>query len=1128
MASLSRDLRRELERTVIKARHIGEGGARSALESLAVGNEKPWPTMSDAQKNLRVRLRAHGRQLGDREGAKRDTQTVEHLVQECAYEQWHRMLFARFLAENNLLIEPESKVPISLEECRELAMERGTDWLALASDFAIRMLPQIFRKGDPVLEVTLPPETRHELEALLKALPDEVFTAEDSLGWVYQYWQAERKNEVNDSGDEIGADELPAVTQLFTEDYMVLFLLHNTLGAWWKAKRKAEGKDSALRGYEWTYLRLKEDGTPAAGSFDGWPRVARDLKVLDPCMGSGHFLVFALPILVAFRMEEEGLSRENAVDAVLQENLFGLELDNRCTQIAAFNLALTAWRMAGSFRDLPRLNLACSGLGINAKEEDWLRLAGSNERARETMRGLYDAFKQAPLLGSLIDPRRVGGTLFTTEFQQVRPLLLSALAAENRDEATSELAVAASGIVRAADILVDTFTLVATNVPFVGRGKQDDDLSQYCESHHQLAQSDLGTCLLERGVSFLTAKGTIAIVIPQKLLSQDPTKSLRQHLLRTMEWNAVAIIGARGFQSPMWDLSIVLVSLTRSLAATQHEFLGIDVATEPGPEEKARSLIERQLHLVNQQAQLSNPQARISVTGATGGARLNAVAGYANGIQTGDLPRFTLAFWELPELSSRWSVFRTTVTDTIEYGGMSQVLLWENGNGRLIEFIRERLGGEVGAWVRGKDAWGKTGVLVSAMGKLPVSIYKGELFDNNTVAIIPRDTVHQAAVWAACSDSKYAKEVRKISNALKVYGPLVEIPFDLGGWETIVKRAYPNGLPRPYSSNPTQWIFVGRPKGSAEPLAVAVARLLGYRWPRQSGSTFADCPAVGPDGLEKHTNPDGIVCLNPVKGEMPASDRLRALLAETYGSEWSASKQSELLSQVGYAGKNLEEWLRDGFFEYHCDLFHQRPFVWHVWDGLRDGFHALVNCHKLAAPNGEGRQTLEKLIYTYLGDWIDRQRADQKSNVEGADARVAAAMHLQSELKKILEGEPPYDIFVRWKPVHEEPIGWEPDINDGVRINIRPFMMAKVLNGRGKSTCILRTTPKIKWDKDRGMEPHRTKEDFPWFWSWDESTADFAGGREFDGYRWNDLHYTRKSKQAARDRYAVNKKRQKG
>src|ERR1700716_3818641 len=98
------------------------------------------------------------------------------------------------------------------------------------------MLPQIFRKGDPVIDIALPPETRSELEDLLEKLPPDVFQADDSLGWVYQFWQADKKDEVNKSESKIGADELAAVTQLFTEDYLVIFLLENTLGAWWGAK----------------------------------------------------------------------------------------------------------------------------------------------------------------------------------------------------------------------------------------------------------------------------------------------------------------------------------------------------------------------------------------------------------------------------------------------------------------------------------------------------------------------------------------------------------------------------------------------------------------------------------------------------------------------------------------------------------------------------------------------------------------------------------------------------------------------------------------------------------------------------------------------------------------------------
>lgn len=380
----------------------------------------------------------------------------------------------------------------------------------------------------------------------------------------------------------------------------------------------------------------------------------------------------------------------------------------------------------------------------------------------------------------------------------------------------------------------------------------------------------------------------------------------------------------------------------------------------------------------------------------------------------------------------------------------------------------------------------------------------------------------QTFLYAFCSSAEYRELLRSVDPSLSITEhTLLKVPFDVAHWQSVADEAGLATLPLPHSSDPAQWIFDGYPSSASAPLQVASARLVGYLWPRQTGSTFPDCPSLGPDGLEKHADRDGIVTLSPVKGEQPAAARLTALLADAFGSEWSAAKLDSLLAQVGFAGKTLDDWLRDGFFEQHSALFNQHPFVWHVWDGRRDGFHALVNYHRLAAPKGEGRRTLEKLLYSYLGDWIDLQRADQKAGIEGADARVAAAEHLKAELTNILAGEPPYDIFVRWKPLHDQPLGWEPDINDGVRMNIRPFMVAKPLGARARGACILRTTPKIKWDKDRGKEPKRPREDFPWFWNWDEQALDFEGrGKEPDGNRWNDLHYTRTFKEAARARKA--------
>ena len=167
MPALASDLRKTLETTVVKARDLAERGACDALTALAVGASEPFSSMGDEERKLRNRLRARGRQLGDQRDAQKGTQSIERLVREMAYEHWHRMLFARFLAENQLLIEPSSGVAVSLAECEELAAEEGTDLWGLAAQFAQEMLPQIFRVDDPVLTAKLPLEIRQQLQGLV-------------------------------------------------------------------------------------------------------------------------------------------------------------------------------------------------------------------------------------------------------------------------------------------------------------------------------------------------------------------------------------------------------------------------------------------------------------------------------------------------------------------------------------------------------------------------------------------------------------------------------------------------------------------------------------------------------------------------------------------------------------------------------------------------------------------------------------------------------------------------------------------------------------------------------------------------------------------------------------------------
>ena len=219
MNALPTPLRRLLENAVQDARDKAEAGALAALNALAVSDAKPFAHLNESGTKLRVALRAQARQLGDAIPTGAAAPSIAHLVEKVAYDTWHRFLFTRFLAENQLLQHPGG-ASVTLADCEELIREdllqpqrefTAPDGRTLAVEFAARMLPAIFRANDPAGKVVLPPEHRNGLFKLIDDLPRDVFLADDSLGWCYQFWQARRKKWVNESGRKIGADELAAV-----------------------------------------------------------------------------------------------------------------------------------------------------------------------------------------------------------------------------------------------------------------------------------------------------------------------------------------------------------------------------------------------------------------------------------------------------------------------------------------------------------------------------------------------------------------------------------------------------------------------------------------------------------------------------------------------------------------------------------------------------------------------------------------------------------------------------------------------------------------------------------------------------------------------------------------------------
>ncbi|QDM40802.1 SAM-dependent DNA methyltransferase [Altererythrobacter sp. TH136] len=1114
MPTLAPADRRTLERAVKEARIVAEAAIREEVVRLGIIADRA-PDHVHADRDLaalRRALREHARALGDRVAA---DGSLDRLTEAAAYLRWHRLLFVGFLNARGLLRHPDGD-PLTLDDCHALAAEEGaSDGWSLAARYAAHILPAAFAENDPAVQLTLAPEHEARLRRIVGELPAEVFAATDALGWTYQYWRAAEKDAINERSVKIGADELPAVTQLFTEPYMVGFLIDNTLGAWWAGKRFAADPALAqapdeetlrarltLPGVNWAWLRFVREGEdgpwrPAAGTFPGWPEQAAAINMLDPCCGSGHFLTEALPVLVALRCaEDERLDPAYAVAAVLRDNLHGLEIDGRCVQIAAFAVALAAWDVGG-WQNLPNPHIAWVGSMPSYTRQEFEALGNGDSDLRRSLGALYDLFRQAPLLGSLIE---VTGSLDLVDRANLDGVgaAMARLAERTRESqpGRAEGAIAARGMADAAALLARSWVLQLTNVPYLGRGKQNPDLKAHLERHFSDAKNDLATAMTVRMLRGATPGGSVAAVTPQNWLFLTSYRRLRERLLEQSTLNLLIGLGSRAFAAISGEVvNAAMVALTASRPGELTCASAMDLNDANNPEAKASLLHGGQINIVAQDAQRGNPDSRISMEQATVSTLLGAHALSYAGVNCGDESHYARTFWEVTEFGSTWSLQGGGADKVSPWSGCSYALLWERNQGRLRAEVEEKLGiAGAAAWLRGAAGWGRRGVLVRLMSDLPACLYEGDLWDGNSGAIIPGDPQNLAAIWTFCSSSDFERSVRRIDRKMNVTpATLAKVPFDLAHWSAVAAERYPNGLPEPYSDDPTQWLFHGHP-AQAETgtgLHVALARLCGYRWPAESDAEmrlsdeargWIARAAELPDG-----DADGLLPLVACGGEAPLADRLRAYLRAAFGAEWSADLETKLVveadAQLGgttrRSAATIDDWLRNRAFAQHAKLFHQRPFLWQVWDGREDGFSAFLHYHRL------GRAALEKLTYTLLGDWTARSDAD------GEGGRSEAARALQAKLRAILEGEAPYDVFVRWKPLARQPLGWEPDLDDGVRMNIRPFVAVQVL----------RAPINIHWRKDRGTDVASA----PWY-------------ALHGGERINDHHTTLAEKRAARAR----------
>src|SRR5690606_26237915 len=493
-----------------------------------------------------------------------------------------------------------------------------------------------------------------------------------------------------------------------------------------------------------SYLRFVKDENsqqwqPASGTFNAWPKHLSELKALDPCCGSGHFLVAAFLMLVPMRMQAEQLNARQAIDKVLSENLHGLELDQRCVELAAFAVALEAWRYpdAGGYRTLPELHLACSGLSIAAAREEWKELSRKAGKQNLTIAldWMYQTFQDAPVLGSLINPRRSKAAQIAqwSELQQLLGEALTQDQANQQNQADGEISaltnrleagIVAQGLAKAAELLSGQYTWVITNVPYLARGKQHDTLKDYCESYYPEGKNDLATVFLDRCLEFCVQGGTASIVLPQNWLFLTSYRKFREKLLQNDSWHLIARLGPGAFETISGEVvKAILINLSRGNAAGQSADLlhsgepgnwirGVDVSEPRTAAEKAAGLLTYDVKSVGQGRQLEKPDAIVSFENNDSiHQMLEFFVHRTEGLSTGDLLRIKSFFWEILTSNPDWVPFRSTVKHKVDFGGMEGVLHWCGGHGPM-----NHIGG---ARITGQKVWGSKGILISQMQMLP-------------------------------------------------------------------------------------------------------------------------------------------------------------------------------------------------------------------------------------------------------------------------------------------------------------------------------------------------------------------------------------------------------------------------
>src|SRR5690625_820103 len=400
------------------------------------------------------------------------------------------------------------------------------------------VMPFLFQRIDDYTELLMPVDLlsatsilAHTREALAESGCQDV----EVIGWLYQFYIAEKKDEVFDSlkkRKKIEPESIPAATQLFTPNWIVRYLVQNSLGGLWLLNKPESSLDDEMEYYippekpETDFLKVNSP---------------EELKVCDPACGSGHMLTYAFDLLYSI-YEEEGYSPRDIPELILTHNLYGIEIDERAGELAAFALTMKARsRYRRFFRKhiTPNICVLEKVQFTEQELDEYISMVGP-DLFTEPLKKTLHQFEEADNFGSLIQPalQDVGTVKQRIEEQDLAGNLL-----------ISHTHINVLKVLRMADYLTPKYHVVIANPPYMGSRGMNARLSKWANDNYKNSKSDLFAMFIERCLELVVKKGAIGMITMQSWMFLSSYEALRKKILEQNTIITMAHLGARAFDS---------------------------------------------------------------------------------------------------------------------------------------------------------------------------------------------------------------------------------------------------------------------------------------------------------------------------------------------------------------------------------------------------------------------------------------------------------------------------------------------------------------------------------------------------------------------------------------------------